>query len=64
MTLPADLYQQWRERLGGDDVYTLAIAHNLALALRDMGRYAEARDLDEDSLGRSRACSARNTLTP
>ena len=31
-----------------------AIAHYLAWALRDMGRYAEARDLDEDTLARRR----------
>jgi tetratricopeptide (TPR) repeat protein len=46
------LYQQWRERLGGDDPSTLSIAHNLAFALRDLGRYAAARDLDEDCLER------------
>jgi tetratricopeptide (TPR) repeat protein len=48
------LYQQWRERLGGDDFSTLSIVHNLASALQDMGRYAEARELDEESLARSR----------
>jgi hypothetical protein len=32
----------------------LTVAHYLAWALRDMGRYAEARELDEDTLARSR----------
>ena len=48
------LYQQWRERLGGDDPHTLAIAHTLAFAVRDLGRYADARDLDQDNLARDR----------
>ncbi len=52
--LAEELYQQWRERLGGDDRDTLAIAHNLASALQDLGRYAAARDLDEDLLARTR----------
>jgi tetratricopeptide (TPR) repeat protein len=64
--LAAHLYRQWRERLGGDDNSTLSIAHNLASALQDMGRYAEARDLDEDSLARRRRLDGadhRSTLT-
>ena len=48
------LYQQWRDRLGGDDSHTLSIVHTLAWTLRDMGRPAAARDLDEDSLARER----------
>ena len=52
--LAARLYEQWRDRLGGDDPSTLSIAHNLAAALQDIGRYAAARELDEDSLARKR----------
>jgi hypothetical protein len=52
--LAQNLYQQWRQRLGGDDAQTLSIAHTLAVALRDLGRYADARDLDQDSLNRER----------
>ena len=46
--LAADLHQQWRERLGDDHEPPWRLRH-LASALQDMGRYAEARDLDEDS---------------
>jgi hypothetical protein len=52
--LASHLYQHWRERLGGDDSRTLAVAHTLAAALRVLGRYADARDLDENSLARER----------
>jgi hypothetical protein len=48
--LAADLHQQWRDRLGDGHADTLAVAHYLAWALRDVGRYAEARELDEDTL--------------
>jgi hypothetical protein len=64
--LAALLYEQWRERLGADDPFTLSIGHNLASALQDMGRYAEARNLDEDSLARERRLRGAdhpNTLT-
>jgi hypothetical protein len=52
--LAGDLYQQWRDRLGVDDESTLSIALYLAWAFRDIGCYAEARDLDQDSLIRKR----------
>jgi TIR domain/Tetratricopeptide repeat len=52
--LAADLSQHWRDRLGDDDENTLRTALYLAWALRDMGRYAEARELDEDILARRR----------
>ena len=52
--LAAGLHQQWRDRLGDDHGRTLTAAHYLAWALRDMGRYAEARELDEDTLARNR----------
>jgi tetratricopeptide (TPR) repeat protein len=52
--LATDLRQHWRDRLGDDHENTLAAAAYLAVALRNMGRYAEARKLDEDTLARSR----------
>ena len=48
------LYQQWRSQLGGDDPATLRAATSIGEALRQLGRYAAARDLDEDSLTRRR----------
>ena len=48
--LAANLRQHWRHRLGDDHEHTWATAHYLAWALRYMDRYAEARELDEDSL--------------
>ena len=48
------LYQQWRSQLGGDDPATLRAATSIATALYRVGRYAAARELDEDSLTRRR----------
>ena len=48
--LARDLRQQWRDRLGEDDEHVLTAAYFLAWALQDMGRHAEARDLDQDTL--------------
>jgi tetratricopeptide (TPR) repeat protein len=48
--LAATLHERWRGRLGDDDENTRAAANYLAWALRNMGRYAEARELDEDTL--------------
>lgn len=50
--LAARLHVQWSGRLGPDDHDVLSAATTLASALRGMGRYAEARDLDEDTLAR------------
>jgi hypothetical protein len=52
--LARDLHQQWRERLGDDHENTLAAATYLSQALRILGRYAEARDLDRSTLDRNR----------
>ena len=52
--LAGNLRRHWRERLGGDDEHTLTIATHLASALRQMRRYADARDLDQDALDRRR----------
>jgi tetratricopeptide (TPR) repeat protein len=49
-----DLRQHWRDRLGEDHENMQATARYLAWAFQDMGRYAEARDLDEDTLARRR----------
>ena len=48
--LACRLYNQWGTRLGADDRRTLWAATTLAHALRAMGRYEEARQLDEESL--------------
>ena len=52
--LSRDLRAQWLDRLGGDDQDTLRASTRLAAALRTMERYQEARELDEDTLGRRR----------
>ena len=52
--LAAQLRQHWRDRLGDDHENTREAATYLARALRDMGRYAEARELDEDTLAHRR----------
>jgi tetratricopeptide (TPR) repeat protein len=52
--LAEQLYERWRERIGPDDEHTLWAASILANALSDMGRYAQARQLDEDVLARRR----------
>jgi hypothetical protein len=52
--LAADLRQHWRDRLGDDHEHMRAATNCVAWALRNMGHYAEARELAEDSLGRSR----------
>ena len=54
LDLANQLYVQWRERLGPSDPHTLSTANTLGQALRILGRYAEARKIDEDSLARER----------
>jgi hypothetical protein len=49
--LASRLHQRWRDQLGPDDRHTLRAANNLAQALRVLGRYHEACQLDEDCLG-------------
>jgi tetratricopeptide repeat protein/NB-ARC domain-containing protein len=58
--LATDLWQNWRDRLGDDDVHTQAMAVYVAWALREMGRYAEARELDEGTLARKRRVLGEN----
>ena len=55
MTWPATCTEHWRDRLGADDPDTLE--HGAATwpgRLRALGRYEQARDLDEDTLTRRR----------
>jgi hypothetical protein len=52
--LASDLHQHWLGRLGANERQSLAAAHYLAWALRDLGHYAAARDLDQDTLDRKR----------
>jgi hypothetical protein len=47
-------YGAIRARVGDDARSTLAAANNLANSLRDLGEYQRARELDEDTLTRSR----------
>jgi hypothetical protein len=46
------LYQQWRERIGPDDLHTLTAANELAHAHFLLGDYQRARALVEDTLPR------------
>ena len=48
------LYRHRLDRLGPDDAGTLDAASAMAFALDEMGRYDQARELDEDTLARRR----------
>ena len=48
------LYQQRLDQLGPDDTRTLSAASTVAFALDNMGRYDQARELNEDTLTRKR----------
>ena len=48
------IYQHHLDQLGPDDAWTLAAAGTVAVALRAMGRYDQARELDQDTLDRRR----------
>ena len=52
--LASNLFREWRKRHSRNNRHTLWAASNLGLALREMGRYADARQLDEDTLARNR----------
>jgi tetratricopeptide (TPR) repeat protein len=52
--LSSHLYRQWCEQWGPDDASTLRAANSLAAAMRLLGQYTGARELDEDSLARQR----------
>lgn len=53
-SLARTLHQRWRGQLGPDAQDTRAATSHTAWALRNMGRVAEARDLDQDTLDRCR----------
>jgi tetratricopeptide (TPR) repeat protein len=53
-SLALRLSTTWRDRLGPDDRLVLYAGQIVTAALRAMGRYQEARELDEDNLARMR----------
>ncbi len=60
LDLARHLRQHWRDRLGSDNHHVLTTADYVALALRAMGHYAEARDLDQDTLDRRHRALGEN----
>jgi tetratricopeptide (TPR) repeat protein len=60
--LARHLHLHWRETLGPDEPLTLDAQYVLAFALSEMGRYNEARDLDEDTLARRRRVLGDNNI--
>jgi tetratricopeptide (TPR) repeat protein len=48
--LARHLSDGWRDRFGDDDLYVHGVANILAVTLRQLGVYAEARELDEECL--------------
>ena len=52
--LASGLYRQWRDQDGPDDHSALEAGYILAFALREMGRYSSARQLDEHILTQRR----------
>ncbi len=60
--LASGLHQHWRDRLGEDHPDTLMAAHYLARTLLEMGRHAESRDLNHDTLARRRRVLGQDHL--
>jgi tetratricopeptide (TPR) repeat protein len=58
--LARKLRQQWRARLGDDHEHVRRITRDLDWALREMGRYDEARDLVLETLDRLRVVPGVN----
>jgi TIR domain-containing protein/tetratricopeptide repeat protein/AAA domain-containing protein len=52
LSLGRRLENTWTQKLGADHPQTLHLRFHIANVLRSMGRFAEARDLDVDVLGR------------
>jgi tetratricopeptide (TPR) repeat protein len=50
--LAHQVHQAWTARLGPDDDHTLRVANHLAVALRRLARYQQARDLSQDIFDR------------
>jgi tetratricopeptide (TPR) repeat protein len=48
------LHRRWKQQLGRDDYHTLWAANSLAVSYQIMGRFAEARRLNTDTLARRR----------
>jgi tetratricopeptide (TPR) repeat protein len=57
------LHQGWQQALGPDHPDTLNAQHTIAYALSLMGRYQEARDLDEDTAARCRRVLGDSHIT-
>jgi len=53
-SLGQHLYDQWRDKRGPDDRYTLWAANSLASALAAMGRHRQAKELNEETYARDR----------
>ncbi|WP_170154286.1 FxSxx-COOH system tetratricopeptide repeat protein [Actinoplanes italicus] len=65
LPLAEQFYEEWKARFGPDEDSTLISANTLALVYRSVGRYEQARELDQDSLARERRLHGddhRNTL--
>jgi tetratricopeptide (TPR) repeat protein len=58
--LARQLHDQWRNRLGPDDYHSLRAVSPVAEALGQMGRYDEARQVNEDALARCRRVLGEN----
>jgi hypothetical protein len=54
LTLAQQLHAGWRHHSGPDDYHVLGAASRVSRAHRDLGLYAQARDLDQDLLDRHR----------
>lgn len=54
LELGTTLHAAWSDRLGPDDYHTLWAANICGAALRDLGRFVEAYDVDLDTLERMR----------
>jgi tetratricopeptide (TPR) repeat protein len=54
LTIAQRIYVVWRDRFGPDDYFVLFAAINIGQILHRLGRFAEAREIDEDTLERSR----------
>ena len=52
--LAGRLHRRWEQQLGQDDYHTLWAANSLAVSFQIMGRFAEARRLNTDTLARRR----------
>ncbi|MFI1101276.1 FxSxx-COOH system tetratricopeptide repeat protein [Streptomyces melanogenes] len=50
--LAEDLREEWREKLGPNDLQYLYLRFHLSNILRSRGRYVEAMELDEETLAR------------